>query len=164
MWNTHTHALRYSMGMLDLRISYTRGLARLCARDRQLNLLYALSHSEFAGFKDNVRLYREYDSDEWWCRCIWFLETVTCGSVNSYGRNKAHVKGVVSRIEHIRSFKELYCPLQCRQQQEIMINSTPVYGLTIQLQLSWLLEMISETLKQVTVELHFFKSGHSAKL
>jgi len=42
-------------GTIDLGIRYTRDLARLHTRDQQLNVLYALSDSDFAGCKDTFR-------------------------------------------------------------------------------------------------------------
>jgi hypothetical protein len=49
------HTLRYLKGTVGLGIRYTRDLQRLLARDQQLNVLYALSDSDFAGCKDTSR-------------------------------------------------------------------------------------------------------------
>jgi len=49
------HVLRYLKGTIDLGIKYTRDPERLHTRDQQLNVLYALSDSDFAGCKDTFR-------------------------------------------------------------------------------------------------------------
>jgi hypothetical protein len=49
------HTLRYLKGTVGLRIRYTKDLQRLLARDQHLNVLYALSDSDFAGCKDTSR-------------------------------------------------------------------------------------------------------------
>ncbi len=46
------HVLCYLQGTIGLGICYTRNLDRLKARDQELNVLYALSDSVFAGCKD----------------------------------------------------------------------------------------------------------------
>ncbi len=48
-------SLHYLKGTTDLGIRYTRDLTRLCAQDQQLNVVYALSDSDFAGCKDTFR-------------------------------------------------------------------------------------------------------------
>ena len=49
------HTLRYLKGTKDLGIRYTRDQDRLSARDQKLNTLYALSDSDFAGYKDTSK-------------------------------------------------------------------------------------------------------------
>ena len=49
------HVLRYLKGTVELGIRYTRDLARLMRRDQQLNVMYTLSDSDFAGCKDTSR-------------------------------------------------------------------------------------------------------------
>jgi hypothetical protein len=49
------HVLRYLKGNIDLGTRYTRDPARLHARDQQLNVLYALSDSDFSGCTDTFR-------------------------------------------------------------------------------------------------------------
>ena len=46
------HVLRYLKGTVELGIQYTRDLARLQARAQELNVLYGLSDSDFAGCKE----------------------------------------------------------------------------------------------------------------
>jgi hypothetical protein len=45
---------------MDLGIKYTRDSERLRTRDQQLNVLYALSDSDFAGCKDTFRSTSDY--------------------------------------------------------------------------------------------------------
>jgi hypothetical protein len=54
------HVLHYLKGTIGLGIRYTRDLTRLCAWDQQLNVLYALSDSDFAGCKDTFRSTSDY--------------------------------------------------------------------------------------------------------
>ena len=54
------HVLLYLKGTMDLGIKYTRDSERLRTRDQQLNVLYALSDSDFAGCKDTFRSTSDY--------------------------------------------------------------------------------------------------------
>ncbi len=47
--------LRYLKGTVELGIQYTRDLARLQAREQELNVLYGWSDSDFAGCKETSR-------------------------------------------------------------------------------------------------------------
>jgi hypothetical protein len=44
--------LHYLKGTIDVGISYTSGLTRLCARNQQLSVLYAFLDSDYAVCKD----------------------------------------------------------------------------------------------------------------
>ena len=49
------HTLRYLQGTKTLGIRYTRDLNRLNSRGHDLNVMYGLSDSDFAGCKDTSR-------------------------------------------------------------------------------------------------------------
>ncbi len=49
--------LRYLQGTVELGIQYTRDLARVQAREQELNVLYGLSDSEFAGPMQDARIH-----------------------------------------------------------------------------------------------------------
>ena len=49
------HTLRYLKGTKDLGIRYTRDQDRLSARDKKLDTPFAVSDSDFAGYKDTAK-------------------------------------------------------------------------------------------------------------
>ncbi len=81
------YVLRYLKGTIDLRIRYTRDLARLHVRDQQLNVLYALLDSDFAGCKDtfcstsgymilmNGGVVAYYSGGQWLCAQLWLKQS-----------------------------------------------------------------------------------------
>ena len=98
---------------MDLGIRYTRDLAGLHARDQQLNALYALSDSDFAGCKDTCRSTSSY------------MILMNCGVVAYYSGKQSIVAlctamaetivlaKLVVKVKHLRA---LLFDLQCRQQ------------------------------------------------
>ncbi len=107
-------------------------MTRLRARDQSLNVLYGLSDSDFAGCKDTSRSTAGY------------MILMNGGVVAYYSGRQSTVAlctamaelialaKIVVKLKHMRA---ILFDLQCRQEQETMINSiAPVCGLTIQRQ------------------------------
>jgi hypothetical protein len=118
------HALRYLKGTVELGIRYTRDLTRLRARDQSLNVLYGLSESDFAGCKDTSR-------------STTGLMILMNGGVVAYysGRQStvalctamAETIALAKIVVKIKNMRAILFDLQCRQEQETMINSTCVW-------------------------------------
>jgi hypothetical protein len=118
------HVLHYLKGTIDFGIRYTRDESRLLARDQKLNVLYGLSDSDFAGCKDTYRSTSGY------------MVLMNGGVVAYYSVRQSIVAlctdmaerialtKLVVKIKHLRA---LLFDLQCRQEQETIINSTCVW-------------------------------------
>jgi hypothetical protein len=149
------HALRYLKGTVELGIRYTRDLTRLRARDQDLNVLYGLSDSDFAGCKDT--------SSSTTCYMI-----LMNGGVVAYysGRHSTvalstamaetiALAKIVVKNKHMRAF--LFY-LQCRQEQETMINSICVWvDNTAAIEVATGNDFTHETVKHVTVKVRFLR-------
>jgi hypothetical protein len=156
------HVLRYLKGTIDLGIRYTRDLARLHTRDQQLNVLYALSDSDFAGCKDTFRSTSGY------------MILMNGGVVAYYSGRQSIVAlctamaetialaKLVVKVKHMRA---LLFDLQCRQQQETMINSTCVWvDNTAAIAVATGNDFTHETVKHVTVKVRFLQECVQRKI
>ena len=156
------HVLRYLKGTLDLGIRYTRDLARLQTRDQKLNVMYALSDSDFAGCKDTFRSTSGY------------MILMNGGVVAYYSGRQSIVAlctamaetialaKLVVKIKHMRA---LLFDLQCRQEQETMINSTCVWvDNTATIAVATGKDFTHETVKHVTVKVQFLQECVQRKI
>jgi hypothetical protein len=156
------HVLRYLKGTTDLGIRYTRDLTRLRARDQQLNVLYALSDSDFAGCKDTFRSTSGY------------MILMNGGVVAYYSGRQSIVAlctamaetialaKLVVKIKHMRA---LLFDLQCKQEQETMINSTCVWvDNTATIAVATGNDFTHETVKHVTVKVRFLQECVQRKI
>ncbi len=116
------HVLRYLKRTVELGIQYTRDFARLQAREQELNVLYGLPDS-VAGCKDTSRSTSGYvilinsgvgayysGRQSTVALCTGMAETIALAKL-------------VVKVKHMRA---LLFDMQCRQEQETMINSTCV--------------------------------------
>jgi hypothetical protein len=149
------HVLRYLKGTVELGIQYTRDLARLQAREQELNVLYGLSDSDFAGCKDTSRSTSGY------------MILMNGGVVAYYSGRQSTVAlctamaetialaKLVVKVKHMRA---LLFDMQCRQEQETMINSTCVWvDNTAAIAVATGNDFTHETVKHVTVKVRFLQ-------
>jgi hypothetical protein len=156
------HVLRYLKGTVELGIRYTRDLTRLRARDQSLNVLYGLSDSDFAGCKDTSRSTTGY------------MILMNGGVVAYYSGRQSTVAlctamaetialaKIVVKIKHMRA---ILFDLQCRQEQETMINSTCVWvDNTAAIAVATGNDFTHETVKHVTVKVRFLQECVQRKI
>jgi hypothetical protein len=156
------HVLRYLKGTIGLGIRYTRDLARLSIRDQKLNVLYALSDSDFAGCKDTSRSTSGY------------MILMNGGVVAYYSGRQSTVAlctamaetialaKLVVKVKHMRA---LLFELQCRQEQETLINSTCVWvDNTATIAVAKGNDFTHETVKHVTVKVRFLQECVQRKI
>ncbi len=149
------HVLRYLKGTVELGIKYTRDITRLHARDQQLNVLYALSDSDFAGCKDTSRSTSGY------------MILMNGGVVAYYSGRQSTVAlctamaetialaKLVVKVKHMRA---ILFDLQCRQKQKTLINSTCVWvDNTAAIAVATGNDFTHETVKHVTVKVRFLQ-------
>ena len=149
------HVLRYLKGTVELGIQYTRDLARLQAREQELNVLYGLSDSDFAGCKDTSRSTSGY------------MILMNGGVVAYYSGRQSTVAlctamaetialaKLVVKVKHMRA---LLFDMECRQEQETMINSTCVWvDNTAAIAVATGNDFTHETVKHVTVKVRFLQ-------
>ncbi len=118
------HVLCYLKGTVELGIQYTRDLARVQAREQELNVLYGLSDSDFAGCKDTSRSTSGYMVlMNGGVVAYYFGRQSTVALCTAMAETIALAKLVV-KVKHMRA---LLFDMQCRQEQETMINSTCVW-------------------------------------
>jgi hypothetical protein len=149
------HVLHYLKGTIDFGIRYTRDEARLLARDQKLNVLYGLSDSDFAGCKDTSRSTSGY------------MVLMNGGVVAYYsGRQSivalctamAETIALTKLVVKIRHMRALLFDLQCRQEQETIINSTCVWvDNTAAIAVATGKDFTHETVKHVTVKVQFLQ-------
>ena len=149
------HVLRYLKGTVGLGIRYTRDVHRLWARDQQLNVLYALSDSDFAGCKDTSRSTSGY------------MILMNGGVVAYYSGRQSTVAlctamaetialtKLVVKVKHMRA---ILFDLQCQQKQETLVNSTCVWvDNAAAIAVATGNDFTHETVKHVTVKVRFLQ-------
>jgi hypothetical protein len=149
------HTLRYLKGTVGLGIRYTRDPQRLLARDQKLNVLYALSDSDFAGCKDTSRSTSGY------------MILMNGGVVAYYSGRQSTIAlctamaetialtKLVVKVKHMRA---ILFDLQCRQEQKTLINSTCVWvDNTAAIAVATGNDFTHETVKHVTVKVRFLQ-------
>ena len=149
------HTLRYVKGTSHLGIRYTRDLNRLRNRGHDLNVLYGLSDSDFAGCKDTSRSTSGY------------VALLNGGPVAYYSGRQSTVAlctamaetialaKLVVKIKHLRA---LLHDLQCCQNRETTIESTIVWvDNTAALAVATGNDFTHETVKHVTVKVRFLQ-------
>jgi hypothetical protein len=144
------HALHYLTGTIDFGIGYTRDKVQLLARDQKLNVLYGLSNSDFAGCKDTS------------CSTSGYMILMNGGVVAYYsGRQSivalrtamAEIIALTKLAVKIKHMRALLFDLQCRREQETMINSAPVWvDNTAAIAVATGKDFTHETVKHVTVK------------
>ena len=153
------NVLRYLKGTVELGINYTRDLGRLHARDQQLNVMYTLSDRNFAGCKDTSCSTSGYTS----------MILMNGGVVAYYsGRQSivalctamAETIALTKLVVQIKHMRALLFDLQCRQEQETIINSTCVWvdntaAIAVATGKDFTHE--PETVKHVTVKVQFLQ-------
>jgi hypothetical protein len=149
------HVLRYLKGTVELGIQYTRDLARLQAREEELNALYGLSDSDFAGCKDTSRSTSGY------------MILMNSGVVEYYSGRQSTVSlctamaetiAVAKLVVKVKHMRALLFDMQCKQEQETMINSTCVWvDNTAAIAVATGNDFIRETVKHVTVKVRFLQ-------
>ena len=116
---------RYLQGTKTLSIQYTRDLNRLISRGHDLNVMYGLSDSDFAGCKDTSRSTSGY------------IVLLNGGPIAYYsGRQsttalctaRAETIALAKLVVKIKHFRALMHDLQVRQNQETPIESTDCVG------------------------------------
>ena len=149
------HTLRYVKGTLNLGIKYTRDLNRLRNRGHDLNVLYGLSDSDFAGCKDTAKSTSGY------------VVLLNGGPIAYYSGRQSTVAlctamaetialaKLVVKIKHLRA---LMHDLQCCQNRETKIESTIVWvDNTAALAVATGNDFTHETVKHVTVKVRFLQ-------
>ncbi len=116
------HVLCCLKGTVELGIQYTRDLARLQAREHELNVLYGLSDSDFAICKNTSRSTSGY------------MILMNSGEVAYYSGRQSTIALCTAMAETIyklflkvKHMRALLYDMQCRQEQETLINSTCVW-------------------------------------
>jgi hypothetical protein len=149
------HVLRYLQGTIGLGIRYTRDLERLKARDQELNVLYALSDSDFAGCKDTSRSTSGYMIMMNGGVVAYYSGRQTTVALCTAMAETIALAKLVVKIKHMRA---LLFDLQCRQEQETQINSTCVWvDNTAALAVATGNDFTHETVKHVTVKVRFLQ-------
>ena len=149
------HVLRYLKGTVELGIKYTRDLGRLHARDQQLNVMYALSDSDFAGCKDTSRPTSGY------------MILMNGGVIAYYSGRQSTVALCTAMAEtlalaklavKVKHMRATLFDLQCRQQQTTMVNSTCVgVDNTAAISVATGTDFTHETVKHVTIKVRFLR-------
>ena len=143
------HALRYLKGTIGLGIRYTRDLERLRVRDQQLNVLYALSDSDFAGCKDTSRSTSGYMILMNGGVVAYYSGRQTTVALCTAMAETIALAKLVVKVKHMRA---LLFDLQCCQDQETQINSTCVWvDNTAAIAVATGNDFTHETVKYVTV-------------
>ncbi len=118
------HVLRCLKGTVEFGIQYTIDLTRLQALEQELNVLYGLSDSDFAACKVRPRSTSGY------------MILMNSGVVEYYSGTQSTVAlctamaetsvlaKLIVKVKHMRA---ILFYMQCRQEQETMINSTCVW-------------------------------------
>jgi hypothetical protein len=111
--------LCYLQGTIGLGIRYTGDLERLKARDQELNVLYALSDSDFAWCKDTS------------CSTSGYMILMNGGVIACYSGRQTTMALCTAVVEtialaklvvKIKDVRALFFDLQCRQEQETKIK------------------------------------------
>ena len=113
--------LRY---IQDYGIHYTRDITRLGPRNQKLNTLYALSDSDFAGYRDTAR------------STSGNIFLMSAGAISSYSgcqTTTAHCTDMAETIAlakvdvRVKYLREILFDLQCRQVEPMYTDSTIVW-------------------------------------
>jgi hypothetical protein len=149
------HALSYLQGTIGLGIRYTRDLERLKARDQELNVLYALLDSDFAGCKDTSRSTSGYMNLMNGGVVAYYSGRQTTVALCTAMAETIALAILVVKIKHMRA---LLFDLQCRQEQETQINSACVWvDNTAALAVATGNDFTHEAVKHVTVKVRFLQ-------
>ena len=156
------HTLRYLQGTKTLGIRYTRDLNRLSSRGHDLNVMYGLSDSDFAGCKDTSRSTSGY------------IVLLNGGPIAYYsGRQSttalctamAETIALAKLVVKIKHLRALMHDLQVRQNQETQIESTIVWvDNTAALAVATGSDFTHETVKHVTVKVRFIQECVQRKI
>ena len=159
------HVLRYLKGTIGLGIRYTRDLARLSTRDQQLNVLYALSDSDFAGCKDTSRSTSGYMillNGSVVTVVAYYSGRQTTVALRTAMAETIALAKLVVKVKHMRV---LLFELQCRQEKETIINSTCVWvDNTAAIAVAKGNDFTHETVKHVTVKVRFLQECVERKI
>ena len=156
------HALRYLKGTIGLGIRYTRDLERLRVRDQQLNVLYALSDSDFAGCKDTSRSTSGYMILMNGGVVAYYSGRQTTVALCTAMAETIALAKLVVKVKHMRA---LLFDLQCCQDQETQINSTCVWvDNTAAIAVATGNDFTHETVKHVTVKVRFLQECVQRKI
>ena len=156
------HALRYLKGTIGLGIRYTRDLERLRVRDQQLNVLYALSDSDFAGCKDTSRSTSGYMILMNGGVVAYYSGRQTTVALCTAMAETIALAKLVVKVKHMRA---LLFDLQCCQDQETQINSTCVWvDNTAAIAVATGNDFTHETFKHVTVKVRFLQDCVQRKI
>jgi hypothetical protein len=116
-----THTLRYLKGTVELGIRYTKDAHRLLARDQQLNVLYALSDSDFTRCKDKSRSTSGYMILMNGCVVAYYSGRQSTVALCAAMAETIALTKLVVKIKHMRA---ILFDLQYRQEQNTFIKST----------------------------------------
>jgi hypothetical protein len=156
------HVLRYLKGTIDLGIKYTRDPERLHTRDQQLNVLYALSDSDFAGCKDTFRSTSGYMILMNGGVVAYYSGRQTTVALCTAMAETIALAKLVVKIKHMRV---ILFELKCQQQQETMINSTCVWvDNSAAIAVATGNDFTHETVKHVTVKVRFIQECVQRKI
>jgi hypothetical protein len=136
-------------------VLHTRHLERLSVRDQQLNVLYALSDSDFAGCKDTSP-----------SRSTWGYMIIMNGGVVAYYSGSqmtvalctalAEAVALAKLVVKIKHMRALLFDLQICQDQETQINSTCVWvDNTAAIAVATGNDFAHETIRHVTDKVRF---------
>ena len=149
------HVLRYLLGTPDYGMQYTRDLDRLSKRDQKLNVLYALSDSDFAGCKDTAKSTTGYMIIMNGAVVAYYSGRQTTVALCTAMAETIALAKVVVKVKHMRA---LLSDLQCQQEEETSIGSICVWvDNTAALAVANGNDFTHETVKHVTVKVRFLQ-------
>ena len=159
---TAKHTLRYLQGTKSLGIRYTRDQNRLRSRGQDLNVIYGLSDSDFAGCKDTAKSTSSY------------LVLLNGGAIAYYSGRQSTVAlctamaetiALAKLVVKIKYLRAMLHDLQFCQHEQTNVGSTIVWvDNTAALAVATGSDFTHEPVKHVTVKVRFLQECEQRKV